>query len=178
MGMAAWSSALFLLTLLQPATQGLSKQRRCFLSFIAFWPSFKTALIKHCLAFSLGPDMVHLSAPPVLNAECGTEAILKCDVASPKHGLSVKHMGWYRNGGPLCSVKENVLIYHNHSHSLGRFHCLYSHGHLSLGLHNVQLQDGGNSTYVCKLRSNRGATHATTRLEFKGQSTYLPFTLS
>lgn len=119
--------------------------------------------------------MVRLSSSPVLHAECGTNSILKCEISSSKQGLSVKYMGWSLNDGSLCFVKENLTI--NYTHSLRRFHCMYSHGHLSLVLHDVQPQDGGNSTYVCKLRSNKGATHTTTRVEFKGQSAYLLLTL-
>lgn len=142
-----------------------------YLSFIAF----ESASNKHFLAFSLCPDMVQLRASPVLYAECGTKVILKCEVSSP-HGLSVKHMGWSLNGGSLCSVKDDLLD--PHPPRLRGFRCMYSHGHLSLVLHDVQPQHGGNSTYMCKLRSNKGAPHATTRVEFKGQSAYLRLTLS
>lgn len=115
--------------------------------------------------------MVQLRAAPVLHAECGTDVSLKCEVSSPKQGLSVKYLGWSLNAAPLCFLTENSPI--NQSESLRRFHCMYSHGHLSLVLHNAQPRDGGN--YACKLRSNKGTAHAATRVEFKGQSAYLIF---
>lgn len=119
--------------------------------------------------------MVQLSSLPVLYAECGTKVTLKCEVSSPEQGLDVKHMEWSLNGSSLCSVRENQLVNPTHSQ---RHHCMYSHGHLSLILHNVQPQDVGTSTYVCKLRSNRGISDTDTRVEIKGQSIYLLLTLS
>lgn len=120
--------------------------------------------------------MVQLSSSPVLYAECGTTVTLKCEVSSPEQGLDVKHMQWSLNGSSLCSVRENQLV--NPTHSQRHHHCMYSHGHLSLILHNVQPQDVGTSTYVCKLRSNRGISDTDTRVEIKGQSIYLLLTLS
>lgn len=120
--------------------------------------------------------MVQLSSSPVLYSECGTKVTLKCKVSSPEQGLDVKHMEWSLNGSSLCSVRENLLV--NPTHSQRQHHCMYSHGHLSLILHNVQPQDVGTLTYVCKLRSNRGVSHTDTRVELKGQSTYLLLTLS
>lgn len=120
--------------------------------------------------------MVELSTSPILYAECGTAVILKCEVSSPKDGLLVKHMGWYLNGGLLCSIDDITPVHHKNR--LPVFRCLYSHGNMTLVLEDVKLQDGGNSTYVCKLRSNMGVANKVTRLEFKGKSTYLLLTLS
>lgn len=115
--------------------------------------------------------MVQLSSWPVLSADCGTKVTLKCEVSSPELVRDVKHMEWSRDGASLCSVRDNQLV--NPSHRQKHHLCLYTHGHLSLILHNVQPRDGGASAYECQLRSNRGVTRTDTRLEFKGQSIYL-----
>lgn len=120
--------------------------------------------------------MVELSTSPVLYAECGTAVILKCEISSLKDGLLVKHMRWSLNGDSLCSVDDNAPIHYKHR--LRHYRCLYSHGNLTLVLEGVQLRDGGNSTYACKLRSNMGVANKVTTVEFKGQSAYLLLTLS
>lgn len=120
--------------------------------------------------------MVELSNSPIVYAKCGTAVILKCEVSSPKDGLLVKHMGWSLNGDLLCSIDDITPVHHKNR--LPVFRCLYSHGNLTLVLEDVQPQDGGNSTYVCKLRSNMGVANKATTVEFKGQSAYLLLTLS
>lgn len=112
-------------------------------------------------------------SPTVVYAECGTAVNLSCEVPPLTNDLSVKHMGWSLNGSSLCSVDAEGKLSPHHKHSPRPFHCSYSHGHLSLSFPNVQLLDGWNSTYMCKLRSNKGTAHTWTAVQFKGQRAYL-----
>lgn len=109
----------------------------------------------------------------LVHAECGTDVTLYCEVAPLKDGLSVKYMGWSLEENALCSVDTEGHLSTQHRHSPRPFRCRYSHGHLSLVFHDVQLLDGWNSTYMCKLRSNKGIAHTTTTVQFKGQPAYL-----
>lgn len=112
-------------------------------------------------------------SPSVVYAECGTEVTLNCEVPPLTNDLSVKHMGWSLKGSSLCSVDTEGKLSTHRKHSPRPFHCSYTHGHLSLSFPNVQLLDGWNSTYMCKLRSNKGTAHTETTVQFKGQPAYL-----
>lgn len=119
------------------------------------------------------PGAVELRpSPTVVYAECGTQVNLNCEVHPLKNDLSVKHMGWSLNGSSLCNVDTEGNLSIHHKHSPKPFHCLYNHGHLSLRFPNVKLLDGWNSTYMCKLRSNKGTAHIETTVQFKGQHSY------
>lgn len=122
---------------------------------------------------SLSTDLVKLHVSSKITAECGKQVTLICKVSSSLEGLSIKHMGWSQNKS-LCSVNSEGKITTNHRHTLSDFHCEYKDGQLSLNFQEVQPSDIEHSnSYMCKLHSNKGAPHGSTKVELQGQNPHL-----
>lgn len=114
--------------------------------------------------------MVSLQPGASVSAACGQRATLECAVASSLDKLSIKHMEWSLNQASLCSVDARESVTTHSGNTTGRFHCEYARGRLLLVLHEVRPNDAVNSDYMCKLKSNRGAKHMTTKVELQGES--------
>lgn len=124
---------------------------------------------------SLCTELVTISTSPKMTAECGKHVTLNCNVSSSRNVLSVKYMEWSLNKISLCSVDSEGKMTKHHIHTLSDFHCKYTHGQLSLILHNVRPLESANANYRCKLQSEQGAGHRYTTVELQGQSPHLFF---
>lgn len=111
-------------------------------------------------------ESVKLILSPWINAECGEQVTLNCNASSPLHGLSIKHMEWFQDKTPLCSVdREGQITYYNFT---GDFHCEYGNGQLSLVLQRaLPVVSGPSRPFRCKQRSNRGVSHGYTRVDLQ-----------
>ncbi|KAM7394057.1 hypothetical protein PAMP_020882 [Pampus punctatissimus] len=131
---------------------------------------FTTFHILFCLltVFTLTTqDLAKLHVSSKINAECGKQVILICNVSLSLEGLSIKHMGWSHNKS-LCSVDSTGQMTTNHNNAISDFHCEYNNGQLSLIFQEVQPLETGHSTpYTCKLHSNKGVPHAVTKVELQ-----------
>ncbi|KAK2919117.1 hypothetical protein Q8A73_003488 [Channa argus] len=112
-------------------------------------------------------EMVGLSVSPQITADYGKPVTLQCNVTSKfPNELEVKYVEWSQNKMLLCSVNsEGIITTHNR---LTPFRCEYKNQQLSLIFQNVQPMDSGISNpFMCKLKSNQGASHAYSSLELE-----------